>query len=88
MLRLHLRVAGQDFTKNLAQVRLRPFVLVHLLVWMYEQRHLPFAAAAKGQDVKRLLRQGSRFCLAIFVLGMRPGLELGLNHCSSGGWVC
>ena len=38
MFRLHLRVAGTDFEKDLQQVRLRPCVLVHLLKFLYVRR--------------------------------------------------
>ena len=45
MFRLHLRVAGQDFTKQLNQVRLRPFVLVRLLEFLIDRRVPPFNAS-------------------------------------------
>ena len=38
LFRLHLKVAGSDFAKDLKQVRLRPCVLVHLLVWLWRIR--------------------------------------------------
>lgn len=38
LFRLHLKVAGTDLAKGLQQVRLRPCVLVHLLVWLWRIR--------------------------------------------------
>ena len=43
LFRIHLRVAGQSFERELKQIRLRPCVLVHLLCFLYERRPDLFA---------------------------------------------
>ena len=35
LFRVHLQVAGQSFTEELKHVRLRPFVLVRLIMWVW-----------------------------------------------------
>ena len=38
LFRIHLRVAGQEFAGDLRQVRLRSWVLLRLLAWLWERR--------------------------------------------------
>ena len=36
--RIHMKVAGEAFTEDLRQVRLRPYVLLRLLTWLWSTR--------------------------------------------------
>lgn len=38
LFRIHLKVAGESFAEDLKQVRLRPYVLILLLHWLWETR--------------------------------------------------
>ena len=38
LFRIHLKVAGEAFTEDLRQVRLRPYVLLLLLAWLWRTR--------------------------------------------------
>ena len=52
LLRLHLKVAGQDFHQHLKQVHLRPFVLVELLYELIEKKHVCFKGKGPAADLK------------------------------------
>ena len=52
VLRLHRNVAGQDFTKYLKQVQVRPFVLLHLLYFLIEHNHKVFCGKGSVQTLK------------------------------------
>ena len=59
LLRLHLKVAGEDFHQHLKQVHLRPFVLVCLLHEMIDRQHEVFrnkgtATALKARMTARV----------------------------------
>ena len=49
MLRLHLKVAGQDFHQHLRQVHLRPRVLVLLLRELFARKHEAFLGSLAAQ---------------------------------------
>ena len=53
LFRVHLRVAGQSFIDELKHVRLRPFVLVRLLVWLWQFRRDIFPAA--GTELRTMV---------------------------------
>ena len=57
LLRLHIKVAGEDFTKNLKQVHLRPFVLVLLLHDLIEHKHEAFAGKGSAETLKQRMRK-------------------------------
>ena len=51
MLRLHLRVAGQDFHQHLKQVHLRPAVLVLLLQELFVRKHEAFIGSLAAESM-------------------------------------
>ena len=53
LFRVHLRVAGQSFDDELKHVRLRPFVLVRLLMWLWQFRRDIFPAA--GTELRTMV---------------------------------
>ena len=62
LFRIHLKVAGQSFASELRQVRLRPCVLIHLLVFLYNRRPDLFrqqmpAAAALARRVEEVVTE-------------------------------
>ncbi len=52
VLRVHPNVAGQDFSKYLKQVQVRPFVLLKLLEYLIDHKHEVF----QGQLPARVLK--------------------------------
>jgi hypothetical protein len=57
MFRLHLRVAGKDFSKQLTQVRLRPFVLKALLEFLVQRRHPEFLGHATVEEWRQAVNR-------------------------------
>ena len=51
MLRLHLKVAGQDFHQHLKQVHLRPGILVLLLQELFQRKHEAFCGSMAAQQM-------------------------------------
>ena len=51
MLRLHLKVAGQDFHQHLKQVHLRPGILVLLLQELFHRKHEAFCGSMAAQQM-------------------------------------
>ena len=51
MLRLHLKVAGQDFHQHLKQVHLRPGILVLLLQELFLRKHEAFCGSMAAQKM-------------------------------------
>ena len=51
MLRLHLKVAGQDFHQHLKQVHLRPGILVLLLEELFSRKHEAFLKSYPAQQM-------------------------------------
>ena len=49
LFRIHLKVAGEAFTDDLRQVRLRPYVLLLLLSWLWRTRPDLFDRKARSQ---------------------------------------
>ena len=55
MLRLHLKIAGQDFHQHLKQVHLRPAILVLLLKELFLRKHEAFQETLAAQAMDRHL---------------------------------
>ena len=55
LFRIHLKVAGQSFTEELQQVRLRPWVLCRLLEWLWTQR--PDLFPRKSQEQRDFIAE-------------------------------
>ena len=53
MLRLHLKVAGQDFHQHLKQVHLRPGILVLLLEELFSRKHEAFLESYPAQRMHK-----------------------------------
>ena len=50
LFRVHLKVAGQSFAEDLQQVRLRPYVLLRLMLWLWDNRRDLFPRATKNRQ--------------------------------------
>ena len=52
-LRVHLSVSGQNMEKHIKQLRVRPFVLLLLLEFLIDRRHVVFRGKGSAASLKR-----------------------------------
>ena len=55
-LRVHLNVAGQDFTQYLKQVQVRPWIVLKLLYFLIEHDHVASRGRGAAESLRRQMR--------------------------------